>query len=55
MVKNNQKELPEQEETVLALKIQCFTAETINAGHRRIETRSCRATSDLTFLVDKEV
>lgn len=55
MVKDNHKELREQVEKVLALNIPCSTDETVDAGHGRIETRSCMATSDLTFLDDKEV
>jgi len=54
MVKDNQKELREQVEKVIKMNASCDRDETLDAGHGRIETRVCQATSNLTFLDGKE-
>jgi predicted transposase YbfD/YdcC len=53
-VKDNQPELKEQVEKVLALNKQAEVEITFDAGHGRIEKRSCQATDQLLFLDDRE-
>jgi predicted transposase YbfD/YdcC len=53
-VKDNQSELKAQVEKVLSLNEQAAVEITLDAGHGRIEKRSCQATGQLTFLDGKE-
>ena len=54
MVKDNQKELKSQVEKMFRLQKDCKKDETIDAGHGRIETRTCGMVGDLTFMDDVE-
>jgi predicted transposase YbfD/YdcC len=54
MVKDNQKELKSQVEKMFRLQKDCPKAETLDAGHGRIENRICHVINDLTFLDDKD-
>jgi predicted transposase YbfD/YdcC len=53
-VKENQKELKLQVEKMFRLQKDCSQSETLDTGHGRIETRTCRVINDLTFMDDKE-
>jgi len=53
-VKHNQQELKEQVEKVFAMNPKAEADMTIDAGHGRIERRTCQAIENLTFLDDKE-
>jgi predicted transposase YbfD/YdcC len=55
MVKDNQKGLKSQVEKMFRLQNNCPAAETLDAGHGRIETRICHVINDLTFMDDKEL
>jgi len=52
-VKDNQSELKAQVEKVLSLNTGADVEITLDAGHGRIEKRSCQATGLLTFLDDR--
>ncbi len=54
MVKDNQQELKEQVEKVFAMNPKTEADITNDAGHGRIEQRTCQAIDNLTFLDDKE-
>ena len=54
MVKDNQGELKRQVEKIFRLQGSCPCDQTTDAGHGRVETRTCYATSDLTFMDEKE-
>ncbi|MFN0293265.1 ISAs1 family transposase [Pedobacter helvus] len=54
MVKDNQQELKEQVEKVFAMNPKTEADMTIDAGHGRIEKRTCQAIENLTFLDDKQ-
>src|SRR3546814_15727727 len=54
MVKENQPELKEQLEKVMGMQSGGQADVTLDAGHGRIERRTCQATDRLTFLDDKE-
>jgi len=54
MVKDNQQELKEQVEKVFAMNPKTEADITIDAGHGRIEQRTCQTIDNLTFLDDKE-
>ena len=54
MVKENQQELKEQVEKVFAMNPKTQADITIDAGHGRIEQRTCQTIDNLTFLDDKE-
>lgn len=54
MVKDNQQELKEQVEKVFALNPKTEADVSIDAGHGRIEQRTCQSVDNLTFLDDKE-
>ena len=54
MVKDNQEELKEQVEKVFNLNTKAETEITIDAGHGRIERRTCQAIDNLLFLDGKE-
>ncbi len=54
MVKDNQKELKEQVEKIFRIQKDCTQDQTIDAGHGRVETRTCRATGKLDFMDGKE-
>ena len=55
MVKDNQKEPSDQFEKIFRLKRPSKKDETIDAEHGRIETRSCEALDDLSFMDEKEL
>src|SRR5690606_258269 len=54
MVKGNQPELKEQVEKVMGMQGGAQADVTLDAGHGRIERRTCQATDRLTFLDDRE-
>lgn len=54
MVKENQKELKSQVEKMFRLQKDCKKDQTTDAGHGRIETRTCQVINDLTFMDDIE-
>lgn len=54
MVKDNQQELREQVEKVFSMNPKVEADITIDAGHGRIEQRTCQAIDNLTFLDDRE-
>lgn len=54
MVKDNQEELREQVVKVFGMKPAVEKEVTLDAGHGRIERRTCQATDNLTFLDDRE-
>ena len=54
MVKDNQSELKRQVEKVLEMKPSVEQEVTLDAGHGRIERRTCRVTDELLFLDDRE-
>lgn len=54
MVKENQQGLKEQVEKVFTMNPKTEADITIDAGHGRIEQRTCQAIDNLTFLDDKE-
>ena len=54
MVKDNQQELKKQVEKVFTMNPKAEADITIDAGHGRIEQRTCQVIDNLTFLDDKQ-
>ena len=54
MIKDNQQELRKQVEKVFAMNPKTEADITIDAGHGRVEQRSCQAIDSLAFLDDTE-